>query len=162
MDRAPVRELITRWRDDPGGTYRAWFLWDERIKNFRSLRRGIEKVVAEIEGGSFGNVYKGSSLEAAVGAIAEQRQIFRGADHAFLWKPKLRIPDIYEDRENQLAFGRFLGACLCCGGEEALIAQVRRLAERRRPGGDDPVRERAEGDRGDREEDVACVALARG
>ena len=41
-------------------------------------------------------VYKGSSLETVVGSIAEQRQIFKGADHAFLWKPKLRIPDIYE------------------------------------------------------------------
>jgi type II restriction enzyme len=50
---------------------------------------------------------------------------------AFLWKPKLRIPDIYEDRENQLAFGRFLGECLCCGGEDALVAAVRRLNERK-------------------------------
>ncbi|MGB8930349.1 MAG: type II restriction endonuclease [Anaeromyxobacteraceae bacterium] len=33
--------------------------------------------------------------------------------------------------KNQVAFGRFLSACLCCGGEEALIAQIRRLAERR-------------------------------
>ncbi|WP_242339879.1 MULTISPECIES: type II restriction endonuclease [Anaeromyxobacter] len=131
MTTSPLRDLVARWRDDPGGTYRTWFTWDERLKNFRSIRRGIEKVVAEIEAGAFGNVYKGSSLETAVGAIAEQRQIFKGADHAFLWKPKLRIPDIYEDRENQLAFGRFLGACLCCGGEEALLAEVRRLAARR-------------------------------
>lgn len=35
----------------------------------------------------------------------------------FLWKRKLRIPDIYENRENQLAFGRFLDACACCSGE---------------------------------------------
>jgi type II restriction enzyme len=56
-----------------------------------------------------------------VGSIAEQRQIFRGADHAFLWKPKLRIPDIYENRENQLAFGRFLDTCACCNGEEARV-----------------------------------------
>jgi type II restriction enzyme len=131
MSAPPLRELITRWRDDLGGTYRTWFLWEERLKNFRSIRRGIEKVVAEIEAGTFGNVYKGSSLEAAVRAIAEQRQIFKGADHAFLWKPKLRIPDIYENRENQIAFGRFLSACICCGGYEALLAEIRRLAERR-------------------------------
>jgi type II restriction enzyme len=131
MPSPALRDLVIRWRDDPGGTYRTWFLWNERLKNFRSIRRGIETVVAEIEAGTFGNVYKGSSLETAVGAIAEQRQIFKGADHAFLWKPKLRIPDIYEDRENQLAFGRFLGACLCCGGEDALITEVRRLAARR-------------------------------
>jgi len=26
-----VRELIGRWREDPGATYRSWFLWDERL-----------------------------------------------------------------------------------------------------------------------------------
>ena len=36
-----LRELILRWRDDSGGTYRNWFLWKERIKNFRSIRRGL-------------------------------------------------------------------------------------------------------------------------
>lgn len=66
-------------------------------------------------------------VETVVGSIAEQRQIFRGADHAFLWKPKLRIPDIYESRENQLAFGRFLDACLCCSAEDALLAAIHRL-----------------------------------
>jgi type II restriction enzyme len=126
-----LRTLIERWRDDPGATYRTWFLWEERLKNFRSIRRGIAEVVAEIDAGRFGNVYKGSSLETVVGSIAEQRQIFKGADHAFLWKPKLRIPDIYESRDNQLAFGRFLDACICCTGEDALLTAVRRLDERK-------------------------------
>jgi type II restriction enzyme len=127
MAETQLRELIKRWREDEGGTYRRWFLWDERIKNFRSIRRGLEVVVAEIEAGTFGNVYKGSSLEVAVGAVAEQRQMSKGADHAFLWKPKLRIPDIYENRENQLAFGRFLSACACCSGEAQLVAAIQRL-----------------------------------
>lgn len=125
-----VRELITRWRTDPGATYTTWFLWDERLKNFRSIRRGIAAVVAEIEEGTFGNLYKGSSLETVVHSIAEQRQIFKGADHAFLWKPKLRIPDIYESPENQRAFGRFLDACACCTTEAQVIDAVRRLDER--------------------------------
>ena len=86
--------LIRHWRDDPGGTYRTWFLWDERLKNFRSIRRGIQVVVADIEAGSFGTQYRGSSLETVVHSIAEQRQMFRWADHAFIWKTKLRIPDI--------------------------------------------------------------------
>ncbi|MBC7906209.1 MAG: type II restriction endonuclease [Rhodospirillaceae bacterium] len=122
-----IRELLERWRGDAGGTYRSWFLWDERLKNFRSIRRGVAQVVAEIEAGTFGNVYKGSSLETVVGAIAEQRQIFKGADHAFLWKPKLRIPDIYEDRDNQLAFARCLNACACCNGEDGVLDAIRRL-----------------------------------
>lgn len=119
--------LITRWREDPGGTYRTWFLWEERLKNFRSIRRGISQVVAEIQAGTFGNVYKGSSLETVVGSISEQRQIFKGADHAFLWKPKLRIPDIYENQDNQAAFGRFLDTCLCCSTEAAVIDAIRRI-----------------------------------
>jgi len=122
-----LRTLISRWRDDTGGTYRTWFLWEERLKNFRSIRRGIAQVVAEIAAGRFGNVYKGSSLETVVGSIAEQRQIFKGADHAFLWKPKLRIPDIYESPANQVAFGRFLDACACCSTEADVIESIRRL-----------------------------------
>src|SRR3546814_14801698 len=84
------------------------FLWDERIKNFRSIRRGLAQVVAEIEAGRFGVAYRGSSLETVVHSVAEQRQIFKGADHAFLWKPKLRIPDIYEKPAHQRTFGRLL------------------------------------------------------
>lgn len=126
----PITTLLQRWRDDTRGTYRTWFLWEERLKNFRSIRRGLEQVVQEIEAGTFGNVYKGSSLETVVGSIAEQRQMFKGADHAFLWKPKLRIPDIYEHRENQLAFGRFLDTCACCSTEDAVLAAIRQLDSR--------------------------------
>lgn len=102
MKRDLVRELIERWRGDSGSTYQSWFLWEERLKNFRSIRRGISQVVAEIEAGTFGAAYRGSSLEIIVHSIAEQRQIFKGADHAFLWKPKLRIPDIYENADLSL------------------------------------------------------------
>ena len=69
--------LIRRWRDDPGGTYRTWFLWDERLKNFRSIRRGLQQIAAEIDADTFGNTYKGSSLETVVGSIAEQRPMFK-------------------------------------------------------------------------------------
>lgn len=119
--------LIERWKADPGGTYRSWFLWDERLKNFRSIRRGLTVVVREIDAGMFGNVYRGSSLEVVVGSIAEQRQIFKGADHAFLWKPKLRIPDIYENADNQRAFSRLLHDCECCDTAEAVIEAIRRI-----------------------------------
>jgi type II restriction enzyme len=131
MESDRTRELIERWRADPGATYRSWFLWEERLKNFRSIRRGIAAVVQQIDAGTFGGAYKGSSLETVVGSIAEQRQIFKGADHAFLWKPKLRIPDIYENRNNQVAFARFLDACSCCSGEEQLLSAIRRLDEHR-------------------------------
>lgn len=125
-----LRSLIGVWRDDPNGTYRSWFLWEERLKNFRSIRRGLSQVVREIEQGSFGNVYKGSTLETVVGSIAEQRQIFKGADHAFLWKPKLRIPDIYESAENQRAFGQFLNACCCCTDESDVLRAIHALDDK--------------------------------
>ncbi|MDX5961868.1 type II restriction endonuclease [Rhodococcus opacus] len=130
FDHIAVRELLSRWREDPGGTYRTWFLWPERVKNFRSLRRGIEQISAEIEADTFGTAYRGSSLETVVHGVAEQRQIFKGADHAFLWKPKLRIPDIYEDRGNQLAFGRMLETCRCCTTEAQVLAAVHAFADR--------------------------------
>nr|WP_201752174.1 type II restriction endonuclease [Microvirga arsenatis] len=119
--------MIRHWRDDPGGTYRTWFLWEERIKNFRSIRRGIQVVIDEIRADRFGNAYRGSSLETVLDSIAEQRQVFKGADHAFMWKPKLRIPDIYENRDNQTAFGRFLDVCLCCNGEGQIVSAIHDL-----------------------------------
>lgn len=119
--------LIDRWKADPHATYRTWFLWEERLKNFRSIRRGIGQIVREIERGSFGNVYRGSTLETVVSSIAEQRQIFKGADHAFLWKPKLRIPDIYENAENQRAFARLLHTCDCCDTAQAVVEAIQRI-----------------------------------
>lgn len=137
MSQTVVAELSTRdmllegllrpWREDQRATYQSRFLWEERLKNFRSIRRGIAVVVDEIKAGKFGNVYKGSSLETIVGSIAEQRQVFKGADHAFLWKPKLRIPDIYENSDNQRAFGSFLDACACCTSEDAVITAIHQL-----------------------------------
>lgn len=72
-----MRTLIERWRQDADGTYQSWFLWEERLKNFRSIRRGLEQVVTEMKAGTFGTLYKGSSLETVVKSIAEQRQIFQ-------------------------------------------------------------------------------------
>ncbi len=96
-------------------------------KNFRSIRRGIQQVIAEIKADTFGVAYRGSSLETVVKSIAEQRQIFKGADHPFLWKPKLRIPDIYENSQNQLAFGDFLDTCMYCNTEVHLLSAVHKL-----------------------------------
>ncbi len=127
----PLKRLIEVWRDDSGATYRSWFLWEERLKNFRSIRRGLAEVVREIDEGSFGNLYRGSALETVVKSVAEQRQIFKGADHAFLWKPKLRIPDIYENGDNQRAFGRFLHTCACCSTDAQVIEAVHALDSRR-------------------------------
>ena len=130
MDTA-LEALIKRWRDDPGATYRSWFLWEERLKNFRTIRRGITQVVDEIDSGTFGVAYRGSTLEDVMNSIAEQRQIFKGADHAFMWKPKLRIPDIYESPDNQRAFARFLDTCMCCTGGDGIVDAIHALDRKR-------------------------------
>ena len=41
--------LIDRWEADSNGTYATWFLWEERLKNFRSIRHGIGEGVNEIQ-----------------------------------------------------------------------------------------------------------------
>lgn len=122
-----LARLIEHWKIDVRSTYNTWFLWEERLKNFRAIRRGISEVVRDIQADTFGNTYRGSSLETVVSSIAEQRQIFKGADHAFLWKPKLRIPDIYENAANQAAFARLLDHCDCCDTAEEIIAAIRRI-----------------------------------
>ena len=47
-----MRTLIARWREDQGATYRFWFLWEERLKNFRSIRRGLMTVLRVREEGA--------------------------------------------------------------------------------------------------------------
>lgn len=61
-------------------------------------------------------------------AITEQKQVFEGAAHPFYWKPKLRIPDIYENPTNQRAFGKFLEACLSATREDQVLAEMSRIA----------------------------------
>ncbi len=90
--------LIGKYRSDEESVFNTWFINnEERLKAFRSIRRGVRDVIADIKSGDFGNDYKGSSLEFVLSCITEQKQVFMGASHAFYWKPKLRIPDIYEN-----------------------------------------------------------------
>jgi type II restriction enzyme len=119
-----VRELAERYKGDPESVYTTWFRDSEaRTKAFRSIRRGVIDVAAAIEVGSFGNDFRGSPLEPVLAAITEQKQVFEGAAHPFYWKPKLRIPDIYENERNQRAFGRFLSSCVGAS-EERLLTEI--------------------------------------
>ncbi len=122
-----IPELITLYRQDPESVYQTWFLGDDRLKAFRTIRRGVEQVVQDIFAGVFPGDFKGSSLEVVMAAITEQKQVFQGAAHAFYWKPKLRIPDIYEHRENQMAFARFLENALRATREDQLLDAIHRL-----------------------------------
>lgn len=132
MDKAALVQVINQYKDDPESVYNSWFVSSaERMKAFRSIRRGVKDVIESIAAGTFGNDFKGSPLEVVLTAITEQKQVFEGAAHPFYWKPKLRIPDIYENEVNKKAFGAFLAACLNATKEAQVLAEMSRLAAAR-------------------------------
>lgn len=124
--------LLNTFKQDQESVFNTWFINnDERLKAFRSIRRGVKKVIDDIKNNRFGNDFKGSSLEVVLNAITEQKQVFIGASHAFYWKPKLRIPDIYEDEGNKVAFGQFLENCYNATKEQQLIKEIIHLEQRK-------------------------------
>lgn len=40
-----LAQLIARWKDDAGGAYRSWFLWEQRIKSFRQAVEAVSRVL---------------------------------------------------------------------------------------------------------------------
>src|SRR5574338_815943 len=129
MDNTTLIQLIAQYKSDPESVYNTWFIGgDERMKAFRSIRRGVRDTVDSIAAGTFGNDFKGSPLEVVLQAITEQKQVFEGAAHPFFWKPKLRIPDIYENETNKHKFGAFLEACLNATREDQVLSEISRMA----------------------------------
>jgi type II restriction enzyme len=129
MDKNTLKHLIAKYKSDPESVYNTWFVGGEaRMKAFRAIRRGVRDTVDGIAAGTFGNDFKGSPLEVVLNAITEQKQVFEGAAHPFFWKPKLRIPDIYENEVNKHKFAAFLEACLTVTREDQLLAEISRLA----------------------------------
>lgn len=117
--------IIQQYKSDKESVYNTWFINnEERLKAFRSIRRGVLQVVEDIKARHFPNDFKESSLEFVLSCITEQKQVFEGAAHPFYWKPKLRIPDIYENEGNKQAFGQFLENCLNAKSEEQLIKEI--------------------------------------
>jgi len=123
-------DAIGRYKVNPESVYNTWFVGGEaRMKAFRAIRRGVQETVSAIVAGTFGNDFRGSPLEVVLGAITEQKQVFEGAAHPFYWKPKLRIPDIYENEGNKRIFGNFLNACLNATREDQVLQAISRLDE---------------------------------
>jgi type II restriction enzyme len=117
-----LQSIINQYKNDKESVYNTWFINnEERLKAFRSIRRGVLQVIDDIKNKRFGNDFKGTSLEFVLSCITEQKQVFEGASHPFYWKPKLRIPDIYENEANKIAFGQFLENCINAKNEETLI-----------------------------------------
>lgn len=127
-----LRGIVARFREDPESVYNTWFRESPaRLKAFRGIRRGVMELVRTIHEGTFGNDFKGSPLETVLASITEQKQVFEGAAHPFYWKPKLRIPDIYEHEGNQKAFGLFLEKFLTTGSEDRLLREILELDQKR-------------------------------
>lgn len=127
-----LKSIIKNFKEDEDTVYNSWFVNnDERLKAFRSIRRGVLDVIQDIKNGDFGNDFKGSSLEFVLNCITEQKQVFKGASHPFYWKPKLRIPDIYENEENKIAFAQFLEKCIHASNEEQIIKEIILLDQRK-------------------------------
>ncbi len=125
-------DIIDKYKSDAESVYNTWFINnDERLKAFNTIRRGVENVIEDIKTKKFGNDFKDSSLEFVLKCITEQKQVFIGAAHAFYWKPKLRIPDIYENEANKTAFGQFLENCYHATNEEQIIREINLLDERK-------------------------------
>ena len=127
-----LKDIIGRYKQDPSSVYNTWFIGsEERLKAFRAIKRGVLQVVEDIKNDKFGNDFKGSSLELVLTAITEQKQVFEGAAHPFYWKPKMRIPDIYENQANKKAFAQFLENCLNCSKEEQILREISKLDARK-------------------------------
>jgi len=125
---ANFESIIKQYKSDSESVYNTWFINNEdRLKAFRSIRRGVIQVIEDIKTKKFGNDFKGSSLEFVLASITEQKQVFEGASHPFYWKPKLRIPDIYENEPNKVAFGQFLEAVLKANSPEQIVKEIIRL-----------------------------------
>lgn len=123
-----LKNIILQFKTDSESVYNTWFVYNNtRMKAFRSIRRGVIDTIKSIKDETFGNDFKGSPLEFILSCITEQKQIFKGAAHPFYWKPKLRIPDIYENEENKRIFGQFLEACMSANTEDKLVKEIIKL-----------------------------------
>jgi len=53
-----LNDLIDKYRSDNESVFNTWFINnDERLKAFRSIRRGVQSVINDIKNKEFGNDY---------------------------------------------------------------------------------------------------------
>ena len=123
-----IYQIVQQYKTDKQSVYNTWFINnDERLKAFRTIRRGVLQVIEDIKKKTFPNDFKGSSLEFVLNCISEQKQVFVGVAHPFYWKPKLRIPDIYENQNNKIAFAQFLENCINAKTDDQVLKEIFKL-----------------------------------
>jgi hypothetical protein len=70
-----LAQIIEQYKNDSESVYNTWFIDnDQRLKAFRTIRRGVLQVIEDIKNQTFPNDFKGSSLEFVLSCIAEQKQ----------------------------------------------------------------------------------------
>ena len=73
-----LSQIILQYKQDKQSVYNTWFINnEERLKAFRSIRRGVMRVIDDIRNKKFPNDFKGSSLEFALTCIMEQKQVLK-------------------------------------------------------------------------------------
>jgi len=122
-------QLVQRYSNNSESVYHTWFNSEARRDALQSIPSSVCNVVLSIKNGSFGNDFKGSPLETVLNSITEQKQVFKGAAHPFYWKPKLGIPDIYENEQNKRHFAQFLECCLSEASGDDLVKEINKLDE---------------------------------
>ena len=69
-----LSQIISQYKTDNQSVFNTWFINnEERLKAFRSIRRGVMQVVDDIKNKRFPNNFKGSSLEFVLTCITEQK-----------------------------------------------------------------------------------------
>jgi type II restriction enzyme len=59
-----LAQIIRQYKEDNQSVYNTWFINnEERLKAFRSIRRGVMQVIEDIKNKKFPNDFKGSSLD---------------------------------------------------------------------------------------------------
>ena len=67
-----ISQIISQYKSDNQSVFNTWFINnEERLKAFRSIRRGVMQVVDDIKNKKFPNDFKGSSLEFVLSCITE-------------------------------------------------------------------------------------------
>jgi type II restriction enzyme len=132
MDSTYLTDIFNQYMEKSSLLYQTWFIHSEdRLHAFAQVRKGSRNVVKTIREGTFPRDLHGSALEEVMDVIASQTEIFKGAKHAFMWKPKLRIPDIYENRGNQMAFADMLASVLETGSSVKKLMALNALANKK-------------------------------
>ncbi|MCI1923479.1 MAG: type II restriction endonuclease [Lentilactobacillus buchneri] len=127
-----LTDLFDQYTQKKALLYQTWFIHSEnRLKAFNQVRKGVKQIITDIRRHQFPRDLHGSSLETVMNIIIAQQEIFKGAKHAFMWKPKLRIPDIYENRQNQLDFAEMLSQVINAKQEVKMLLAVNNLAEKK-------------------------------